>query len=280
MGAPIAANLLRAGTNLVVFNRTLEKTAPLAALGARVAPTVDALFDSCEAVILMLANDEAVDEVLGRGQADFQRRVQDCLLINMGTHSQSFSKALGEDVRRAGGQFVEAPVSGSRGPAETGELVAMLAGAPGDVETARDLLRPACCEIIETGLVPSALAMKLTINLYLIASVAALAETAHLASRLGLDLGRLRRIIAAGPLNSSVALAKLDKMTDRDFSAQASIDDVCKNAALVVEAARGLETPLLRESQRLFDTVREAGHGAMDMAAVLTAYERTQEHAA
>jgi 3-hydroxyisobutyrate dehydrogenase len=275
MGAPMAANLCRAGIALTVYNRSPAPAATLAALGARIAETPGALFGACDAVVLMLADDAAADQVLARGAAEFPGRVSGTLIINMGTHAPAWSQALAKDVAAAGGRFVEAPVSGSRGPAEAGELVAMLAGDAGAVAEARPILAPLCSRMIDAGVVPQAMAMKLAVNLYLIASVAALAEATHLATRSGLDLARFASVIASGPLGSSVARAKLDKMVRRDFAPQAAIHDVIKNARLVARAseALGAAHPLLAESLARFEAAAAHGHAAADMAAILTSYE-------
>lgn len=275
MGLPMATRLCGAGFDLTVFNRSPGPAEALRALGARVAGTAGALFAGCDTVILMLANDGAVDTVLDRGGSDFDIRVSGRLIINMGTHAPIFSQKLDQEIRAAGGCFVEVPVSGSRLPAETGDLVAMLAGKAAAVERVRPLLAPMCRAIIATGAVPSALSMKLAVNLYLIASVAALAEAASLARALDLAAEDFQQVIASGPLASKVALSKLDKMTKRDFTPQAAIHDVCKNAALVAQAAAGTPGayPLLSQSRRLFETVRAAGGGRLDMAAVISAFE-------
>jgi len=274
MGAPMAANLCRARSDIAVYNRSAAPRQSFSALGARVVVDPEALFALCDTVILMLADDMATDFVVDRNGPGFRRRVAGRLVINMGTHSPTYSLGLEADIRSAGGAFVEAPVSGSRFPAETGELVAMLAGDTDAVERARPLLEPMCREAIVIGAVPCAMVMKLAVNLYLIATVAALAEAANLARRLGLDLDLFRRILESGPLASRVSTAKLDKMVSGQFSPQAAIRDVCKNAALVAEAASeaGAEAALLGESRRLFDTAFAAGNGELDMAAVVMAF--------
>ncbi len=274
MGEPMAANLCRAGLDLTVYNRSPRPYDALRALGAVVADTPAALFEACDTVILMLANDQATDLILDRGGASFAARVGGHLIVNMGTHSLAYSQALEADIRGAGGSFVEAPVSGSRLPAQSGALVAMLAGDPDAVARARPLFVPMCREMVETGAVPSAMAMKLAVNLYLVATVAALGEAAALAGSLGLDLGLFEQVITSGPLRSDIAAAKLAKMVRDDFGPQAAIRDVCKNAALVAEAAATARAPvpLLTESRRLFETVLAAGHGEQDMAAVVTAF--------
>lgn len=279
MGQPMAANLLRAGVPLCVFNRSPAACDKLAAMGAEIAASPAALFASSDAVILMLANDAAADAVLGRVASDFASRVAGRLVINMGTHSPAYSQGLERDIVEAGGRFVEAPVSGSRGPAEAGELVAILAGAVDAVAAARPLIAPMCREAIHVGVVPQAMALKLAINLYLIASVTALAEATRLAAVAGLDLAQFGEVIGKGPLGSSVAAAKLDKMVRRDFTPQAAIADVLKNARLVAAAADAAasEAPLLRESLVRLESVEARGGAALDMAAILLSYEAENE---
>ena len=274
MGRPMAANLRRAGADIAVYNRSPTPREELRALGARAVDDPGELFALCDTVILMLADDPAVDFVLDRGGPGFGRRVAGHLVINMGTHAPAWSRRLEADICAAGGAFVEAPVSGSRLPAESGDLVAMLAGEARSVERALPLIEPMCRQSVVVGATPSATAMKLAVNLYLIASVAALAEAVDLARRLGLDLDLFNRIVGSGPMASPVATAKLDMMVSGLFPAQAAIRDVCKNAALVAAAAAdsGAGAALLGESRRRFDAVLAAGKGELDMAAVVTAF--------
>jgi 3-hydroxyisobutyrate dehydrogenase len=272
----MAANLHAAGADLTVYNRSATPRSRLAAMGAKVADAPDALFARCEAIILMLADDAATDWVLGRGGPDFSRRVRGKLIINMGTHAPSYSEYLDRDVRAAGGAFVEAPVSGSRVPAERGALVAMVAGAPEAVSRSRAILGPMCRDIIVVGAPPSAMRMKMAVNLYLIASVAALAEAVNLARIAGLDLELYRRTLDGGALRSDVSAMKLHKMVTGDLSPQAAIRDVVKNGDLVAAtaAACGAAAPLLEESVALFRDTLDRGGGELDMAAVMEAFER------
>src|SRR5579884_3790722 len=128
MGEPMAANLVRAGLDLIVWNRTARSSERLVALGARAAPTARDALRGCTVALLMLANDAAIDEVLERGSAGFLGNVAGRTIVHMGTTSPEYSRHLAEDVADAGGRYVEAPVSGSRTPAENGALIAMLAG--------------------------------------------------------------------------------------------------------------------------------------------------------
>jgi 3-hydroxyisobutyrate dehydrogenase len=217
MGDPIALNLRKAGYLLVVWNRSAEKCARLAAAGAEVAPDPAGVFAACTTVITMLADGNAIDAVLARGTPFFELRMSGCTVLNMSTVEPAYSQALADDIRAAGGSFVEAPVSGSRSPAERGELVAMLAGLPEDIDRVVALLAPMCKGTFRCGPVPGALRMKLAINVFLITMVTGLAEAAHFASLQGLDMRCFSDILGAGPMSSAVSRVKTDKLCNDDM---------------------------------------------------------------
>lgn len=271
MGAPMATRLLDAGIPLRVWNRTPGRCAPLVARGAVEAPGIDALFATSTIVLLMLLNQQAVDAVLARGQEAFATRVRGRTLVMLGTTSAEYSQALETDVRRHGGRYVEAPVSGSRGPAEEGSLVGMLAGEPSAVADIAPLLQPLCRQMVHCGEVPSALRMKLAVNHYLVVLVAALAEAAHAAARSGVDLQLFREVLDAGPMASPVSRAKLQKLVSGDFGAQAAIRDVAVIAELVRQQASvaGIETPLIDTACRMYQAADQRGLSDLDMAALL-----------
>ena len=271
MGQPMALNLARAGTPLTVWNRTAARCEPLRAAGATVAATPAQVFAAAEVVVVMLANAAAIDEVVGAGAAAAGGRT----VVHMGTTAPEYSAGLGARVRAAGGRYVEAPVSGSRRPAEAGELVAMLAGEPADVARVRPLLAPMCRETVECGPVPQALLMKLAVNLFLIGMTTGLAEAVHFADRQGLDLRRLAAVLDAGPMASAVSRVKTAKLVDRDFEVQASVRDVLYNNDLIAESARaaGIASPVLDACRALYAESVALGHGPLDLVAVIHALE-------
>jgi len=275
MGQPMALNLARAGTKLVVWNRTAEKSETLRAAGATVAASPAELFRQARIVILMLIDTPAMDAVLGRGTPDFAANVARHTIVHMGTTSPEYSRGLEADIRAAGGHYVEAPVSGSRKPAEDGALVAMLAGDPAAVEEVRPLLDPMCHETFVCGPVPNGLLMKLAVNLFLITMVTGLSEAFHFADRNKLDLQQLMAVLDAGPMASSVSRVKAQKLVARDFDVQASISDVFKNNRLIAAAARAsnVASPLLDACHALFGETEALGQGQADMAAVIRAIE-------
>ncbi|MFC0529762.1 NAD(P)-dependent oxidoreductase [Phytohabitans kaempferiae] len=271
MGQPMAVNLARAGIPLVAWNRTPSRCEPARAAGARIAPDPGAVFERCEIILTMLADEQAIDAVLGRNDL---ARLSGRTVVQMGTVAPDYSLALSAAIQAAGGSYVEAPVSGSRGPAEAGELVAMLAGPATSLDRVRPLLRHCCSATFDCGPVPSALVTKLAVNLFLITMVTGLAESFHFAEEHGVDPALLMRILDAGPMASTVSRAKARKLVEKDFDVQASIANVLENNRLIAEAAhtRGVPAPLLDVCHALYGETLSLGHGALDMAAVVHAF--------
>lgn len=276
MGEPMALNLVKAGTPLLVWNRSPSKCGILAKAGAAVAKDPAEVFARCEVVILMLVDGAAMDAVLARGDRAFGDRVKGRTLINMATTEPSYSKALEADVRAEGGRYIEAPVSGSRKPAEAGQLVAMLAGESEDVASVRSLLAPMCRDAIACGPAPNALIMKLAVNLFLITMVTGLVEAVHFAERHGLDLAQFVAALDAGPMASDVSRVKAAKLLAHDFAVQASISNVLENNRLIAGAAReaGIASPLLDVCHALYGETQALGLGGTDMVAVIRAIEQ------
>lgn len=279
MGQPMALNLAKAGTKLVVWNRSADKAMPLRAAGAAIASSVDEVFNRARIVFLMLVNEAALDAVLARGTADFAKRVAGHIVVSMGSNAPDYSRALSDEILEVGGCYVEAPVSGSRKPAEAGQLVSMLGGDPETVAEIRPLLAPMCRNTVVCGPVGSALLLKLAVNLYLNTMLAGLAEAVHFASAHGLDLGTFEAAINSGPMVSDVTRVKIPKLINRDFSVQAATADAFNSTRLIANAARAarLATPLLDVSSRLYGESVRFGNGHLDMTSVLEAIEAQTE---
>lgn len=285
MGRPMATRLIQAGHDLLVWNRSPEPIEALTALGAVSAPSPSAVFAGARTVIVMLANEQATDAVLERQTHGLTTMLAGHVVISMGTTSPEYSRALGEEISAAGATFVEAPVSGSQVPAQTGQLVAMISalGPTPELESlaldrARALLSPLARQVVACGPVPNALMTKLASNYFLITQVASLAESFAFAQAQGLDLEAYGAVITNGPLASDVGRQKLAKLLAGDFSPHSKISDVAMNSKLVAAAANGadLSTPMLDAGGGLFRLAEELGFADQDMAAVLKAIHSIQ----
>jgi len=275
MGQPMALNLARAGVSLTVWNRSPEKYAPLIEAGAQAAGSPGEVFSRARVVFVMLVNEAVTDAVLGRGTPAFHRMVRGRTVVCMGSNAPDYSRGLATDISAAGGRYVEAPVSGSRTPAEAGQLVALLGGDPGDVSAILPLLRPMCRASVECGPVGNGLLMKLSVNLFLNQMIAALAEAVHFADGQGLDPRAFAAAIDAGPMASDVTRVKVPKLVARDFAPQAAMTDALNSERLIKAMARdrGLATPLLDAGLELYEECVAQGRGGLDMSAVMYAIE-------
>lgn len=275
MGQPMALNLVRAGHDVIVWNRTPERAEPLRDAGARVAGTVDEVFTVADVVFLMLIDEQATDTVLGRGTTAFADRVAGRLVVSTGSASPGYSRALAIEIEAAGGRFVESPVSGQRGPAQDGQLVAFLGGDPADLSIVRPLLAPLTKHLIDAGPIGAGLLLKLTVNHYLNVSVAALAEATHFADAQGLDRALFERAVMAGPLASDLAGMKLAQFVAGDFDVRAGVGDSYNSTRLGYAEARavGIATPLLDLASTLYGEAVDLGGARRDMIAVIDAIQ-------
>jgi 3-hydroxyisobutyrate dehydrogenase len=276
MGQPMALNMAKAGAKLIVWNRSVERTETLRAAGATVASIVDDVFAHARIVIVMMVNEAALDTVLKRGTEDFSKLVSGHIVVSMGSNAPDYSRKLSAEIVKAGGRYVEAPVSGSRKPAEAGQLVSMLSGDPSSIAEIRPLLSPMCRETVVCGPVGNALLMKLAVNLYLNTMLVGLSEAVHFADAHGLDLTTFKAAIDSGPMSCDVTRVKIPKLITRDFSVQAATTDAFNSTRLIATAARiaGLATPLLDLSSDLYRESVELGNGRLDMVSVLESIEQ------
>ncbi|HEY8352649.1 MAG TPA: NAD(P)-dependent oxidoreductase [Sphingomonadales bacterium] len=270
MGTPMAANLLAAGRPLVVWNRTAGKCAPLLAAGAEAAAHPGDLFARCDVIIMMLASPQAADAALGRESDAFARNVHGRLIINTATVPPAWSETLARDVEKAGGRYVEAPVSGSRQQAIDRQLVVMLSGRDTDVAAAREILEPVGRAAFTCGPIPGALRMKLAVNLFMIVMVSGLVEAFHFAERAGIDRALLRDVLAASPMSSNVSRVKAEKLATDQWETQAAIADVLNNVRLIRAAAAdcGAVAPLMDVCVELYGAATAVGDGGLDMVAI------------
>ena len=266
----MAQNLLGAGHEVVVWNRSTGPLEIIRSSGAIAVTSPAEVFAQVQAVIFMLANEMALDGALARGTREFHERMKGRLIISMGTNLPDYSRKLAQEIIVAGGRYVEAPVSGSRVPAMQGQLVGLLAGKQADLEVTRPILAPLCRKTIDCGSIGTALEMKLAINLMLNTFQAGMAEAVYFADKLGLDLGAFESAIAAGPMDCGFTQTKLPKLIARNYAVQAALSDACHSTQLISSVGRSaqLNTPMLDTAQSLYASGIELGLSGLDMCAV------------
>jgi 3-hydroxyisobutyrate dehydrogenase len=271
MGAPMARNLAAAGHDVHVWNRTRERAEPLAEAGASVAGTAPEAAAGAELVITMLTDGAAVEDVVRALEGAWP---QGAVWWQASTVGLEAIERLIAHARQAGVPLVDAPVLGTKGPAEAGELI-VLASGPAD---ARERCAPAfdavASRVVELGDEPGpGTKMKLVLNAWLVALTEGLAESVLLAEGLGLDPATFIDIIDGGPMGPPYAKLKGTMMIDRAYETSFALALARKDAELVIEAARaaGLDLPLPALVAERMRAAEAAGHGGDDMAATVEA---------
>jgi len=269
MGSAIVRSLLRAGLRTVVWNRSAPATAALAEAGARRASSAKEAVRSARVVITMLPTAEVTRAVMLEGGV-VEAFAERAVWAQMGTIGVSATLETAAKVRqlRPDVLFVDAPVSGSKGPAARGQLV-ILASGPGEAES---IVRPAFSAIgrktVWLGEAGQGSRMKLAVNAYLAILIEAVAETLELADRFSIDHGKLAEAIEGGPLDAPLAGAKLHKMEIGDYAPEFPLRWALKDVELALGAAGAEPPPLLAALSPHWRKAVEAGLGEEDISAV------------
>jgi 3-hydroxyisobutyrate dehydrogenase len=216
MGAAMAGRLIEAGHGLTVFNRTKEKTAPIAGLGARVAASPGEAIGAAPATILMLPDAAAIREVLFPAAGPFPD-LSGRTIIQMGTIAPEQSRELERDVEAAGGAYLEAPVLGGPPDAAKGRMHVLVGATPERFEQWRPVLSVLAAAPLHVGPVGRAAAFKLALNQILGAEVMAFAYSLALVLRSGIGLDQFMDVLRTSSLYAPQFEKKLDKMLRREF---------------------------------------------------------------
>lgn len=278
MGEPIARNLVNAGFALTVFNRSPAKTTPFRD-EATIASSAREVFERSDAILLVLPGEREIDAVLARSGGSLGVPVGERIIVNMATVSPAYSEGLSRAVAAAGGRYVEAPVSGSREPAESATLIVLAAA---DSEAVIDQVQPLFAAIgratVHCGAPPNAMRMKLANNLLLIALMESFTEAVHFARGMGLDPERFVDVILNGPMANDLFRGKAGKLLDRDFTQQAPIKHVAKDIRLICEEAQRVDawTPGALTNAELFARAVDMGLGEDDAVGVVQVLESSR----
>lgn len=196
MGSAIARRLLSLGHEVTVWNRTQERAQPLLKDGAKWAATPAAVTAASEAVITILTDAKALDDVYFGADGLLSQGAQGKLFIEMSTVPPAKQQEMGPKVKAKGASYVECPVGGTTGPAAQGKLFGFAGGDAQDLERAKELLGQLCRRVEHVGGYGDAARMKLAINLPLMVYWQALGEALSLIQPLGLDPARVVDILA------------------------------------------------------------------------------------
>jgi 3-hydroxyisobutyrate dehydrogenase len=191
MGGNVALRLMEVGHQVTVWNRTPDKTKPIAQAGAKVVATPAEVAAASEAVITLLTDGAAIDAVYNRPNGLLSGDVKGKLFIEMSTVAPKIETDLAPKVRAKGATIVECPVGGSTAPARKGQLLGLMGAEPADAARARTILEQLCRKVEHCGPVGTGAAIKLSINLPLMVAWQAYGEAFAIARSVGWDARRL-----------------------------------------------------------------------------------------
>ena len=275
MGSSIAQRLIAVGHDVAVWNRDATKAKPLTDAGAKLLGSPAALVDDCEAVIVMLLNDNATEAVYRGPNGILQAKLAGQLLIDMSTVRPDTMQSVGTAVTQQGGVFVECPVGGSTGPAREGKLFGLVGGADEDVSRALPILEQLCRRIEHVGELGSGATMKLAINLPLLVYWQALGEALTICRPLKLTPDRLIDILS-DTAGTPTAMKGRGAVIARGLCGQPrgetafGISAAKKDLATAVQFAASMRAALPVASSALacFDEADAAGLGDDDATTV------------
>ena len=270
----MARNLLGAGFGVRAWNRTREKAEPLSQDGAVVTGSAAEAVDGAELVLTMLADADAVLEAVnGEAGAESGTPADDAVWVQMSTIGETGTQRCQELAQRWGIGFVDAPVLGTKQPAEEGKLVVLASGP----EALRPRLEPIFDVIGQRTMWIGEAAglgtrLKVATNSWVLAVVEAGAETLALAEGLGIDPQLVLDAIEGGPLDLPYLRLKAKAMMEREFEPSFRLALAAKDAGLVEESAElhNLDLPVLLAIRRRLEQSAD-GHGDEDMSATFLA---------
>jgi 3-hydroxyisobutyrate dehydrogenase len=271
IGEPIARNLARAGFDVRVWNRTREKAEPLAQDGATVCDSAAEAANGAELVLTVLADADATAETVE--EIEF---VDGAVWVQMATVGVDGAERLAELAQEKGAAFVDAPVLGTRQPAEQAKLVVLASGLDDALDRCEPVFDAIGQKTRRLGPVPNGSKLKMVTNLWLLAVTEGAAEAIALAEGLGLDPRDFLDTMAGSQIDTPYLHLKGEAMLDRKLEPSFKLEHAAKDSALVLEAAdrAGVDTRVARAVREAFERGIELGHGDEDMAAVYFASRR------
>jgi 3-hydroxyisobutyrate dehydrogenase-like beta-hydroxyacid dehydrogenase len=272
MGQAMATNLVKAGHEVTVWNRTPGKLVE----GAGIAPTPAAAAQGAEVVWMCVSDTAAVEKLLFGPEGIEQSLTEGMIIADSSTISPSATVKFAERVAARGVAYVDAPMTGSKIGAGNGTLIFMVGGGQATVDRLNPLFAAMGKKIFRMGETGKGQATKLAMNLQIALIFEGFAEALTLATKLGVDPRQLVSLIEATMVRSGVVEYKAPFVLQRDFTPNFPLRLMHKDILLTLEAAKEarVKLPALETVEEIYDLATEEGHRDLDYAATLTLLEK------
>jgi 3-hydroxyisobutyrate dehydrogenase len=273
MGAPMATRLLQAGFAVRVWNRSSKRVAPLVALGAIATSSPAEAATGADVLVTMLPDGPLVGSAVGGPQGALDTLRRGSVWLQMSSIGVEWTEQLRELADHHGVVFVDAPVSGSVGPATAGTLLVLASGPQSVRDQVAPILDAMSRRTMWLGDAGAGSKAKLVLNNWLVGLVESIAETLHFTKALGLDPELIIELLEDAPIGSPYAVTKARQMLDGEFAPSFALKLALKDADLAVATARDTGTDL-RVTNSFIESWHQAvasGHGDEDLSVVYAA---------
>jgi 3-hydroxyisobutyrate dehydrogenase-like beta-hydroxyacid dehydrogenase len=270
MGSRMAANLLDAGNDLVVYNRTKSKADPLVAKGAAWANDPSEVGAQVQVLFTMLAKPDVVEKIALGSDGFLDHLKEGALWVDCSTVNPSFSQRMASEARQRGVHFLDAPVAGTKGPAEEGELLILVGGKDQDVKTCQPYFNVMGRKVIHVGENGMGTSMKMVINMLLAEAMLAFSEALVLGQSLGIPRQKLFDILVGGPVVAPFISGKRPVIEKGEYQAAFPLKWMTKDLQLV--SVTGYEQqvalPVANLAKEVFALAMRRGLADKDFSAV------------
>src|SRR5712671_3211295 len=276
MGSGMASNLLKAGYELTVWNRSAEKCKPFARKGARVADTPADAVRNVDLVMYSLSNDQAVEEGVFASKGILSGIKEGQIAMDMSTVLPATSLREQEAYAKRGVDFLDAPVFGSKNESANAKLWIMAAGNKAIFEKVRPVMEHLGQTVHYFGKNGNAAAMKLVGNLIVALELEALAEGLVLAQKAGLDLNTVMEVVKVADFRAPLLVSNGQNILKRDFSASFALALMLKDASLIEKFGESLASPIpaLQVVKKNLESAVALGFGKENASAIIKAVEK------
>jgi 3-hydroxyisobutyrate dehydrogenase-like beta-hydroxyacid dehydrogenase len=270
MGSRMAANLLKSGYHLVVYNRTTEKARPLLAKGATWAKNPASLAEGADILFTILADPDAVQNT-ALGPSGFLDRMRPgTIWVDSSTVNPSFTKKMAQEAHERRVHFVDAPVAGTKGPAEQAQLTFLVGGDAEDVQACQPLFEAMGKKIIHMGPNGMGTSAKMVVNLLLGEAMLAFSEALSLGQSLDIPMERLMNLLVGGAVAAPFTAGKRAKIENSQYEPEFPLKWMRKDLQLVSLTGyeQGVALPTANAAKEIYTLAERQGWGELDFSAI------------
>lgn len=280
MGKPMARNLMEAGYDLIVYNRSRGKVEDLVSEGAEAAESPKEIAEDATIVFTMLPGPPEIREVVAGEDGLLRGTGEGSLLVDMSTSSPVLAREMARTARERGVGLLDAPVSGGDIGAVEGTLSIMIGGEEEDFERARPLFDVMGETVVYVGPSGTGQVVKACNQIVVALTIEAVSEALVLGSKAGVDPKKVIEVLSGGLAGNKVMEVKGEKFLSHDFEPGGKVESHLKDLGIALEAGReyGVPLPLTAVVDQMFGTLMAKGREGWDHSALLTLIEEWAGH--